>query len=216
MARTQAADYEAQREAILDHAAEAFAAGGYAACTMADIAARSGASKARLYHYYPGKEAILFDLLERHTRRLADIVEAVAARALAPRARLDALIAGFLDVYRTSRTRHMALLNDVGFLGEAQRETIVMRERALVGAFGDALAAAFPRRVRADNRRMLTMLLMGAMNWTFTWLKPDAAPGYADYAKLVSQVIGEGLAGAPPARARTATKVESRNRLRIQ
>lgn len=213
MARTQAADYEAQREAILDHAAEAFAQAGYAACTMADIARKSGASKARLYHYYPSKEAILFDLLDRHTQRLAGIVEAVAAGGLAPRAHLDQLIAGFLDVYRTARTRHMALLNDVKFLGEAQRDIIVARERALVAAFGDALGAAFPRRVRPDNRHALTMLLMGAMNWTFTWLKPDATPGYADYAALVSQVIGEGLAGPAPS-AHGAAQVKSRSRTR--
>ena len=73
MARTQAADYEAQRAAILDHAAEAFAEAGYAACTMAGVARVSGASKARLYHYYASKEAILYDLLDRHTQTLLDI-----------------------------------------------------------------------------------------------------------------------------------------------
>ena len=88
MARTQAADYEAQRRAILDHAAEAFADAGYAACTMADIARRSGASKARLYHYYESKEAILYDLLDRHTRELLDL--SLAARERAQRETADA------------------------------------------------------------------------------------------------------------------------------
>ena len=38
MARTQSADYESQRAAILENAAEAFAQAGYAACSMTDIA----------------------------------------------------------------------------------------------------------------------------------------------------------------------------------
>jgi AcrR family transcriptional regulator len=59
MARTQAADYEDQRDAILDCAADAFSKAGYAACSMSEIARLSGASKARLYHYYASKEAIL-------------------------------------------------------------------------------------------------------------------------------------------------------------
>jgi AcrR family transcriptional regulator len=200
MARTQAADYEAQRLAILDNAAEAFAAAGYAACSMADVARKSGASKARLYHYYASKEAILFDLLDRHTSGLVDIAARVGERArrdgLAPRAELELMIAGFLDAYRTARTRHIALLNDVKFLGDTQRDLILARERAVVDAFAELLKRAFPQRVTPANQRALTMMLMGAMNWTFTWLKPDGALSYADYAAEVTRVVSKGLGGS--------------------
>jgi AcrR family transcriptional regulator len=199
MARTQAADYEAQRRAILDHAAEAFADAGYAACTMADIARRSGASKARLYHYYESKEAILYDLLDRHTQELLDLSLAARERAqrekLAPQEELKRMIESFLDAYRNARTRHIALLNDVKFLADTQRERIIARERAVVGAFGAALERAFPKRVKEENRRALTMMLMGAMNWTFTWLKPDGPMTYQDYADEVVRVLFNGLKG---------------------
>jgi len=200
MARTQAADYESQRAAILENAAEAFAEAGYAACSMTDIARKSGASKARLYHYYESKEAILYDLLDRHTRQLLDIAVAVRERAVSQgaeaRDELQWMIAGFLDAYRTARTRHIALLNDVKFLGQAQREHIVERERAVVDAFADAIRRAFPQRVTATNLRALTMMLMGAMNWTFTWLSPDGPLSYADYAAEVTRVMFNGLGGA--------------------
>lgn len=197
MARTQSTHYEAQRSAILDHAAEAFAEAGYAACSMTDVAKKSGASKARLYHYYESKEAILYDLLDRHTRELLDIAIAVRDGAkrqgIQPQDELRAMIARFLDAYQTARTRHIALLNDVKFLGEKQRERIVARERAVVDAFMKALKRAFPKRVTAANQRALTMMLMGAMNWTFTWLKPDGALSYADYADEVTRVLFRGL-----------------------
>jgi AcrR family transcriptional regulator len=197
MARTQAADYEAQRAAILDHAAEAFAAAGYAACTMADVARVSGASKARLYHYYASKEAILYDLLDRHTQHLLDIaleVRGTAKRAnTKPQDELKTMIARFLDAYQTARTRHIALLNDVKFLGDQQRERIIARERALIDAFAAALKRAFPKRVTNANQRALTMMLMGAMNWTFTWLKPDGPLTYAGYADEVTRVLFKGL-----------------------
>lgn len=197
MARTQAADYEAQRLAILDHAAEAFAESGYAACTMADVARRSGASKARLYHYYESKEAILYDLLDRHTQALLDITLKVRERAKRERlkapAELKAMVGEFLNAYQTARTRHIALLGDVKFLGEAQRARIIARERAVVDAFAENLKRAFPKRVTAANQRALTMMLMGAMNWTFTWLKPDGPLSYADYADEVIRVLFRGL-----------------------
>ena len=200
MARTQAADYESQRLAILENAAETFAEAGYAACSMTDIAKKSGASKARLYHYYESKDAILYDLLDRHTTQLLGIADAARERArregIKPRDELQAMIAGFLDAYRTARTRHIALLNDVKFLRESQRERIIERERAVVDAFAAALKRAFPRRVTAANQRALTMLLMGSMNWTFTWLKPDGPLSYADYAAEVTRVLFKGL-GSP-------------------
>ena len=211
MARTQAADYEDQRARILDDAAEAFADSGYAACSMSDIALRSGASKARLYQYYASKEAILFDLLDRHTQGLADVAAGVRRRAaeasLDAAAELQLMVASFLEAYRTARTRHIALLNDVKFLGETQRERIVTRERSLVNAFADLLVRAFPGRVTAANQRAVTMMLMGAMNWTFTWLKPDGPLSYGDYAKQVIRVFFDGLAGpaaAPAPRERSA------------
>ena len=197
MARTQAADYESQRLRILENAAEAFAEAGYAACSMSDVAKKSGASKARLYHYYESKEAILYDLLDRHTQELLDIAIAVRDRAkreaIKPQDELKTMVASFLDAYQTARTRHIALLNDVKFLGDKQRERIVARERAVVDAFAEALKRAFPKRVTPDNQRALTMMLMGAMNWTFTWLKPGGALSYADYADEVTRVLFKGL-----------------------
>jgi AcrR family transcriptional regulator len=197
LARTQAADYESQRLRILENAAEAFAEAGYAACSMTDVAKKSGASKARLYHYYESKEAILYDLLDRHTQELLDIALAVRDRAkregIKPQDELKTMVASFLDAYQTARTRHIALLNDVKFLGDKQRERIVARERAVVDAFAEALKRAFPKRVTPDNQRALTMMLMGAMNWTFTWLKPGGALSYADYADEVTRVVIKGL-----------------------
>ena len=198
MARTQALDYDDQRSAILDCAGDVFAASSYAASTMAQIATASGASKARLYHYYESKEAILFDLLDRHTQRLLGIAQAVRERGrrenLPPTDELRALIGNFLDAYQNSRTRHIALLNDVKFLAPEQQRQIRARERAVVDAFLTALSRAFPKRVKPRNARALTMMLMGAMNWTFTWLKPDGALSYADYADEVTRALFDGLA----------------------
>ncbi|MBL8377391.1 MAG: TetR family transcriptional regulator [Burkholderiales bacterium] len=212
MARTQAADYEDQRSAILEAAASAFAETGYASCTMATLATRCGTSKARLYHYYASKDAILYDLLERHTGSLLAIVAQVhadcTARNASPRERLESLIRRFLDAYRTARTRHIALTHDVKFLPAERRDVIVAREREVIDSFAAAIEAAFPARVTPANLRALTMMLMGAMNWTFTWLKPDGALSYADFADQVIDVLLAGLA------AQESRGVESRSCLR--
>ncbi|RZT29674.1 TetR/AcrR family transcriptional regulator [Cupriavidus agavae] len=200
MARTKAPDFEAQREQILDLAAAAFAATSYPSTSMADLAAACGTSKARLYHYYESKEAILFDLLDRYTDQLMRIVAEVEAdgarQGRTPRGTFGHLLRAFLAEYETSQTRHIALINDVKFLADEQRDQILKRERDVVAAFARLLRLAFPERVTAENQTALTMTVFGMINWTFTWLKPGGKLSYAQFAEMVVDLLENGLTGA--------------------
>lgn len=202
MARPKSQLHDLKRDEILDVAAQCFAQRSYAAASMNDIAAACGASKARLYHYYEGKEAILFDLLDRYTQRLLALIgqtEATAQRRdLDDRAALHELVRNFLEEYETSATRHVALLQGTQFLGEAQRATIVDRQRDVVSAFTRFLRRAYPDRITAANQTAMTMMLFGMINWTFTWLRPGGALTYAEFAEQVIDVIEHGMAGPPP------------------
>jgi AcrR family transcriptional regulator len=199
MARSRAADYDSQRDEILSLAVRAFADIGYPSATMAALAAACGTSKARLYHYYPSKEAILVDSLERYTARLKSIADEVRGRGLAPRDELGALVRAFLAEYRHSREYHVALLNDVKFLDEAPRARIRAREREIVEAFADTLERAYPGRMRSDARKPLTMALLGMINFTFAWLRPEGPMSYEQFAELVIGLWERGLADGAPA-----------------
>jgi AcrR family transcriptional regulator len=199
MARPKSASHDLKRDQILDIAAQCFADTSYPATSMNTIAAAGGTSKARLYHYYDSKEAILFDLLDRHTQRLLALIgEAQAAaerRNLDDRAALHELIRRFLLEYEKSVTRHIALLNDTQFLGEAQRELILDRQRDVVAAFTRFLKRAYPKRLKPGNQTAVTMMLFGMINWTFTWLRPDGPMSYGAFADEVIAVIERGLGG---------------------
>ena len=198
MARPKSSQHELKRDEILDVAAQCFAERSYPAASMNDIAAAGGTSKARLYHYYDSKEAILFDLLDRYTQRLLAIIgqaEATAQRRnLDERAALHELIRGFLEEYETSATRHVALLHDTKFLGPAQREAILDRQRDVVSAVTRFLRRAYPKRLTAQNQTAITMMLFGMINWTFTWLRPGGPMSYAAFAEEVVAMLEGGLA----------------------
>lgn len=199
MARPKSSQHELKRDEILDISAQCFAERSYAAASMNDIAAASGTSKARLYHYYESKEAILFDLLDRYTQRLLAIIGQVEATAqrrnLDDRAALHELIRAFLEEYETSATRHVALLNDTKFLGESQRELILDRQRDVVSAVTRFLRRAYPKRLNALNQTAVTMMLFGMINWTFTWLRPGGAMSYTAFAEEVILTLESGFAG---------------------
>ena len=199
MARPKSSQHEFKRDEILDVAAQCFADRSYPAASMNDIAAAGGTSKARLYHYYESKEAILFDLLDRYTQRLLAVIgqaEAAAQRRnLDDRAALHELVRGFLQEYEHSATRHAALLHDTKFLGPAQREQILNRQRDVVSAVTRFLRRAYPDRVSAVNQTPVAMMLFGMINWTFTWLSPGGPLSYSAFADHVIALLDRGLAG---------------------
>ena len=210
MARPKSASHELKRDEILDIAAQCFADHSYPAASMNDIAASIGTSKARLYHYYSSKEAILFDLLDRYTQRLLAIIGQVEAtaqrRSLDDRAALHELIRNFLQEYETSATRQLALMQHNKILaGEvdvtpgqvpvvSQRELILNRQRDVVSAVTRFLRRAYPQRVSAANQTALAMMLFGMINWTFTWLRPAGAMSYGAFAEQVISMLEHGLA----------------------
>ena len=204
MARPQSADHHFKRDEILDAAADCFAQLSYPAASMATVAAKVGASKARIYHYYGSKEALLFDLLDRYTQRLLAIIGETQAHAqrkkLDDRAALHELLRAFLTEYETSATRHVALLNDIKFLsdeaiegGISQRNLILQRQRDIVSAFTRFLRRAYPQRLTDSNQAAITMMLFGMINWTFTWLRPGGAMSYAQFADEVIHTLEHGF-----------------------
>jgi AcrR family transcriptional regulator len=205
MARPLSADHHLKRDSILDAAAQCFADLSYPAASMASVATKVGASKARIYHYYDSKEALLFDLLDRYTQRLLAVIGETEARAqrkkLDDRQALHELVRAFLAEYETSATRHVALLNDTKFLSDAlddslgvsQRALVLQRQRDVVSAFTRFLRRAYPQRLNDANQTAVTMMLFGMINWTFTWLRPDGPMSYADFANEVIATLEHGF-----------------------
>ena len=211
MARPKSATHDLKRDAILDIAAQCFADRSYTAASMNEIAAACGTSKARLYHYYESKDAILFDLLDRHTQRLLTLIAQTEAKAqrenLDDRAALHALVRAFLLEYENSATRHAALLNDTKFLSDlpdpvlgqemSPRELVLGRQRDIVSAMTRFMKRAYPDRLNPANQTALTMMLLGMINWTFTWLRPGGSMSYAAFAEEVIRMLEQGLGPSP-------------------
>jgi AcrR family transcriptional regulator len=87
---------EATRAALLEQATLLFAARGYAATSLEDVAAAIGVTRGAVYHHFAGKQALFEAVLdEQGTRALAEI-SAVATDA-DPRAASLAALDAYLD-----------------------------------------------------------------------------------------------------------------------
>jgi TetR/AcrR family transcriptional regulator len=204
MARPRAADHDDKRSAILRRSAKLFAQHGYDRTSMAEVAAACGVSKALLYHYYVGKETLLFDILREHLQDLIDAVEAIG-NGTTPRARLRALIGALLDAYRDADDEHKIQINELGKLPPFRQKVLTDMERALVKSFAEAIAGVVPEIGRDKTLlKPVTMSLFGMLNWHYMWFREKGAISREDYAEMVTTMLIE---GAQALRAMPKTKV---------
>jgi AcrR family transcriptional regulator len=198
MARGRAPGYDDQREAILAQAAMLFARRGYTGTSMNEVAEACGLSKATLYHYYRDKDALLVSIAEGHVSLLQSLVAEVEAEPMPPERRLRELIHRFVQAYASAQHAHRVLTEDVRFLGDADRERVLGKEREVVAGMARAVTALRPELRAAHLDKPLTMLLFGMINWMFTWMRPSGVLDHAAMAPIVADLF---LGGLPAVRA---------------
>lgn len=192
MARTKSPNFEVQRQAILENAAQLFAKNSFPSASIAQLAELCGMSKPLLYHYYRDKSHLLFDIADTYVERLVSIVDEVAGQGLDTNAHLKTLIARFMDEYASSRHYHMVLVQDVKFLGDEERKTVARKEGYVVDSFAALIAKLRPELPSAQIKPV-TMTLFGMMNWTFTWFRAGGPIDRTAMAEIVSQIFLHGV-----------------------
>lgn len=200
MARTQAADYDERKLAIVEAAASLFAAHGFNGASVADIAERCKSSKSLIYHYYESKEDILYDVMISHVRAL----EVAAADALAgtasPEQKLRDLTQLFMALYVGAADRHKVLLNDLDYVPKARRAEIVEVQRGLIENVRKLLVEIEPALKRREGAAFAAaMLFFGTINWTHTWYDPKGAVSAEAMADMAVDLTIGGLKRAAEA-----------------
>ncbi len=122
MARTRANDFEEKQHGLLLTAANVFATQGMEKASMAQIAQEAGVSKSLLYHYYPSKDALIFEIIHSHS---GNPRQGSGGRpddpTLPPEDRLETLVMTVLDSYRGADDQHKVQLNAGPALSDEQK-----------------------------------------------------------------------------------------------
>ena len=184
MARTQSADYDQRREAIVERAAHLFAIAGFRGTSVSDLAKACDTSKSLLYHYYPSKEDVLYAVMSSHIDQLVQDVEEVMTRDEQPATLLNALLHAFMAHYVGATDRQKVLLNELDSLPPDRRRSIVAKQRLVIDAVQSLLTQLDPRLADPAQARVQTMLLFGMINWTHTWFDPKGPVSADEIADL--------------------------------
>lgn len=160
---------------LLDRSTELFAAQGYEATSLQDIADAVGISRPALYHYLRSKEDLLTMLVEQMSRSLAQVLEQLRDRPdLTPLEKICNLTALLVR----ERARHPGrfrildrteeILPEPAGTEHLEAKRRIVRE--LMSIIDDGIAAG---QIRPVDTRTAAFSLLGMCNWTAWWVNPQ-------------------------------------------
>lgn len=169
--RIRSARSDSRLAQVLDAAAAQFAARGFQAATIRDIVRAVGMLPGSLYCHFANKEELLAAVYAEGVRRICETVRAAADRHDDPWDRLEAACVAHLEALLDSSAYAKVVTSvDPQSVPEMAGTLIALRDayEQMFIALIDALPLP-PRTPRGPLR----LLLLGALNWSPTWYRPD-------------------------------------------
>jgi AcrR family transcriptional regulator len=177
----------------LESAVAAFGRHGYYGTSMRQIADTITLTKGSLYYYFGSKADILFAAHDRALDRMLEVLERVLAAGGDPKSQLHEIV-----------VEHTRAMVD-GFHGtalgleldalppERRRRLVAKRDR-----YERGLRAIVERGVREGSFRPLDarlagFALLGAINWTARWYRPEGDVAPEKVGELYAELFLDGL-----------------------
>jgi AcrR family transcriptional regulator len=190
MPRPQSPDYDKRRDAIVEAAAGLYARHGFPGASVSDLAKACGSSKSLIYHYFPSKDDILYEVMAAHLDALVHAANE-AMQAGDARERLRVLTLSFMRLYAGAQNAHKVLLNELENLPPERRAEVVAKQRHVI-----TVVEALVREMRPDLdpvRLPVAMLFFGMINWTHTWFRPAGSVSPERIAEMAANLMLGGL-----------------------
>jgi TetR/AcrR family transcriptional regulator, cholesterol catabolism regulator len=182
------------RDDILQSAAQVFRQKGFHGASMADIAEAVQLQKASLYHHFSSKQEILLELLDIALEMVSTRMEQVMAQGIPPEQKLRLAMRSYLQTLSEQGDVVSVLLLEYRSLDpEFQSRHIPNRDR-FEQMWRDLLqqgveAGAF----HCENIPMAVRGLMGSLNWSITWFRPDGPMTVEQIADYFADLVIKGI-----------------------
>jgi AcrR family transcriptional regulator len=187
----------ARRAQLLSAAQDVFAANGYHAAAMDEIAERAGVSKPVLYQHFPGKLELYLALLEIHVDELITRVTDAMESTTDNKVRVQNAVSAYFDfVAGESKAYRLVFESDL------RGEPVV---QAAIDRGTDVCVQAITRTITADagldeeRARLLAVGLVGISQVAArSWLHSKDAMSKDEAVALISTLAWKGIGGGFP------------------
>jgi len=182
------------REDILEAAAQVFRKKGFHGASMANIAEAVNLQKASLYHHVSSKQEILLELLDRALELLLERISPIATQPIPADERLRLMIREYLQILAENTDLSAVLLFEHRSLEGKQHARHVPNRDAFESLWRDVLEeGVHSKRFVCEDVALAARALLGIMNWTITWYRPNGDLTIKQIADQYSNLLLNGL-----------------------
>lgn len=189
-----AKDEPNRRAEIVRAASRLFAEKGYAATPIRDIARAVDMQSGSPFYHFKTKHDMLRAVVLEGIAAIDEAVTRAAASGKSPRATFEAMLRAHLDQLLGSAGRDFAatLLHESRHLDpEVLAEVTALKDRYET-MWQKALKDLKRAGLIEDDDAVTRLFLMGALNWTVQWYRPDGARSIEQIARrLAAFVLGK-------------------------
>lgn len=192
--RTPRASRRARHEEVLEAALKVFAAKGYRAATIEDIAREMDFTAAAVYYYVKSKQSLLTEIVFRPVEALLAEAERVAALDLPPAEKIAEIIRGHLRIITEQQEWFVVMLREQPELDPEVYARLKEKDRAYHQTVREMIATGVADGSLSTNHPSIaSLMLIGAMNWTLQWYNLEGPLSPAEVAEVVAGLTIEGL-----------------------
>lgn len=192
---------ETSRRQVLSAAARLMRQQGYSATTLRQIADSVGLKAGSIYYHFDSKEQIIDEILDLGITTVHSAVErAIEARGPnAPaRERIEAAVTAHLRALFEHGDFASVNMRIYGLIPEEIRERNTRRREAYAALWDGLFQRAQAEGLIAKplNRRIIRLILIGALNWTVEWFDPRKGP-VDEIARTFNTMLSTGFFTSP-------------------
>jgi AcrR family transcriptional regulator len=186
---------DARRRQVVSSAASLFDQAGYHTTNMTEVARAVGLEKPTLYHYFSGKDEILFWIHEEFIDLLIAQAQARQAEELTATEELRGMMRDVVALMETHRGHVRVFFEHQRELSGDARETI----RGKRDRYELLVESAVERGMRAGDFRqtdvrLVTLAIFGMCNWAYQWYRTGGEHTTDELADFFHELILNGLA----------------------
>ncbi|GIK77661.1 MAG: TetR/AcrR family transcriptional regulator [Acidobacteria bacterium] len=182
------------RAAIDAAAVELFAQRGYHATSMRALAAAAEIQPAAIYHWYPGKEAILVHLQDEFMAELTERVVAAMAEQDRPALKLAAAVREHVAYHGEHPDEAFVTDSEIRALRERPRRALIAKRDEYQRMFGGLVRAGIADgSLRTSDPDVATYAILLQCTGVALWFDPSGPLGLDEVAAVHVELVLGGL-----------------------
>lgn len=180
-----------RRAEIVRAASRLFAEKGYSATTIRDIAKAVDMQSGSPFYHFKTKHDMLLAVVLEGMATISRAVGEAAAQGGSPRQRFERMLLVHLEQLLGEDGRHFAatLLHEGRHLEPAALAELVVHKDRYEALWQDVLKDLKRAGEIADDSRVTRLFLMGALNWTVQWYRPEGGRTVKQIARQLAGML---------------------------